>query len=86
MNDECQGHILSNFIDLKLKMYSFIHVKKITQKDIEFICMKENARARGVNRVVVQLNTQHEDYKSCLFNEEFQMDSMVTLRSFYHQI
>lgn len=67
-------------------MYNFIHEKKINQKEIESICMEENASANGVNRVVVQSSIQHEDYKSYLFNGEFQMDSMVTFRSFKHQI
>lgn len=80
------GHVLREFIDLKLKMYNFIHEKKINQKEIESICMEENATANGVNRVVVQSSIQHGDYKSCLFNGEFQMDSMVTFRSFKHQI
>lgn len=75
------GHVLREFIDLKLKMYNFIHEKKINQKEIESICMEENATANGV-----QSSIQHEDYKSCLFNGEFQMDSMVTFRSFKHQI
>lgn len=67
-------------------MYNFIHEEKINQKEIESICMEENASANGVNRVVVQSSIQHEDYKSCLFNGEFQMDSMATFRSFEHQI
>lgn len=80
------GHILREFIDLKLKMYNCIHEEKINQKEIESICMEENASANGVNRVVVQSSIQHEDYKSCLFNGEFQMDSMATFKSFEHQI
>lgn len=67
-------------------MYNFIREKRIYQKEIESICMEENASANGVNRVVVQSSIQHEDYKSYLFNGEFHMDSMVTFRSFKHQI
>lgn len=59
---------------------------KIVQNENEFIWMEEKKRAKGVSKVVMQLSIHHENYKSCLFNREFQMDSMVTFRSFNHQI
>lgn len=36
--------------------------------------MEEKKRAKGVGKVVVQSNIPHEDYKSCLFKRDFQMD------------
>lgn len=59
---------------------------KIVQNENEFIWMEEKKRAKGVSKVVMQLSIHRENYKSCLFNREFQMDSMVTFRSFNHQI
>lgn len=59
---------------------------KIVHNENEFIWMEEKKRAKGVSKVVMQLSIHHENYKSCLFNREFQMDSMVTFRSFNHQI
>lgn len=54
MKDECQGHIMREFIGLKPKMYSFVHEKKTVQNDNELICIEEKKRAKGVSKVVVQ--------------------------------
>lgn len=86
MKDECQGHIMREFIGLKPKMYSFVHEKKTVQNDNELICMEEKKRAKGVSKVVVQSSIHHENYKSCLFYREFQKESMVAFRSLNHQI
>ncbi|XP_061187991.1 uncharacterized protein LOC133196056 [Saccostrea echinata] len=86
MKDECQGHIMREFVGLKPKMYSFIYEKKIVQNENEFICQEEKKRAKGVKKAVVQSSIQHENYKNCLLKKEFQMESMVTFRSFNHHI
>jgi hypothetical protein len=86
MKDECQGHVMREFVGLKPKMYSFVYEKKIVKDKNEFICQEEKKRAKGVSKVVVQSNIQHENYRNCLLDREFQMESMVTFRSFNHQI
>lgn len=48
--------------------------------------MEEKKRAKGVSKVVVHSSINHENYKSCLINREVEKDSMVTFRSFNHQI
>lgn len=83
MKDECQGHVMREFVGLKPKMYSFVYE---TQNKNEKVCQEEKKRAKGVSKVVVQSNIQHENYRQCLLNREFQMESMVTFRSFNHQI
>lgn len=72
MKDECQGHVMREFIGLKPKMYSFVHENKTVQNDNELICMEEKKRAKGVSKAVVQSSIHHENYKSCLFYREFQ--------------
>lgn len=64
-------------------MYSFVYE---TQNKNEIVCQEEKKRAKGVSKVVVQSNILHENYRQCLLNREFQMESMVTFRSFNHQI
>lgn len=65
-------------------MYSFVYEKKIPQS--QNIYQEEKKRAKGVSKVVVQSNIQHENYKNCLVNRKIQMESMVTFRSQIHQI
>lgn len=84
MKDECSGHVMREFVGLKPKMYSFVYEKKIPQS--QNIYQEEKKRAKGVSKVVVQSNIQHENYKNCLVNRKIQMESMVTFRSQSHQI
>lgn len=67
-------------------MYSYVHENKTVQNENEFICMEEKKRAKEVSKVLVQSSIYHENYKSRLFNRKFQMDSMVTFRSFNHHL
>lgn len=83
MKDECQGHVMREFVGLKPKMFSFVYE---TQSENEIVCQEEKKRAKGVSKVVVQSNIQNENYRNCLLNREIQMESMVTFRSFHHQI
>lgn len=64
-------------------MYSFVYE---TLNKNEIVYQEEKKRAKGVSKVVVQSNIQHKNSKQCLLNREFQMESMVTFRSFNHQI
>lgn len=84
MKDECSGHVMREFVGLKPKMYSFVYEKKIPQS--QNIYQEEKKRAKGVSKVVVQSNIQHENYKNCLVNRKIQMEAMVTFRSQSHQI
>ncbi|KAK3099927.1 hypothetical protein FSP39_011908 [Pinctada imbricata] len=82
MKDECQGHIMKEFVGLKPKMYSFTFQKKID----ETIHCEEKKRAKGVSKAVVKYNIHHDKYRDCLLNEEYKMESMVSFRSYNHHI
>jgi hypothetical protein len=86
MKDECQGHVMREFVGLKPKMYSFTFEKKVIEEDKQVYLREEQKRAKGVSRTVVQSNIQHENYRTCLFNKESQMERMVTFRSYHHQV
>lgn len=49
MKDECQGHVMREFVCLKPKMYSFVYE---TQHKNEIVCQEEKKRADGVSKVV----------------------------------
>ncbi|KAK3106373.1 hypothetical protein FSP39_018748 [Pinctada imbricata] len=82
MKDECQGQIMKEFIGLKPKMYSFTYEKNID----ETIHCEEKKRAKGVSKDVVKYNIHHDNYRDCLLNEEYEMESMVSFRSYNHHI
>ncbi|KAK3108822.1 hypothetical protein FSP39_016459 [Pinctada imbricata] len=82
MKDECEGNVMREFVGLKPKMYSFTYEKKID--DVYY--HNEKKRAKGVKKSVVEYNIQHDNYRGCLLNQEYQMESMVSFRSYNHQI
>lgn len=47
MKDECSGHVMREFVGLKIKMYSFVYEKKIPQS--QNIYQEEKKRAKGVS-------------------------------------
>ena len=73
--DEACGIPITEFIDLKSKMYSYV-------KDNE----KGRKTARGIKKDVINNNIRHEDYKRTLLNEEQMHHKMKTIRSQRHQL
>ena len=71
--DELGGKIMTEFIGLRSKMYSYIGDD----------CGK---RAKGVTRSVLNNTITHEDYQKCLFDQQVFTRAMPGLRSHQHQV
>ena len=80
--DELNGKVISWFIGLKPKMYSFI----LTDEDPK-IPRKERRKAKGVPKSIVQNEFTHERYRRVLY--EKRLDDIVkfnTIRSEKHEL
>ena len=73
--DEACGILITEFIGLKSKMYSYV-------KDNE----KGGRTAKGIKKNVIKNNIKHEDYKNTLINNEQMHHKMKTIRSQRHQL
>ena len=71
--DELGGRLMTEFIGLRPKMYSFVGEDS-------------GKRAKGVKKSVLQKTITHEDYRSCLFEKEVFHRDMPGLRSYNHVI
>lgn len=60
--DEAGGRIITEFVGLRSKMYSF-------KVDGEGGRVEENKTAKGVKASVIKRQLHHEDYKNCLFEQ-----------------
>ena len=73
--DEAAGEIITEFVGLRSKMYSYI-------KD-----NGENSKtAKGIKKIVIKKNIHHVDYRSTLLNNEQMYHKMKTIRSDRHQL
>ena len=73
--DEACGILISEFIGLKSKMYSYV-------KDNE----KGGRTAKGIKKNVIKNNIRHKDYKNTLINNEQMHHKMKTIRNQRHQL
>ena len=73
--DESCGKIMSEFIGLRSKMYSYIMEDG-----------KSGMTAKGIKKNVIKKNIIHEDYKNTLLNEEQMRHKMRTIRSVKHEL
>ena len=73
--DEACGILITEFIGLKSKMYSYV-------KDNE----KGGRTAKGIKKNVIKNNIKHEDYKNTPINNEKMHHKMKTIRSQRHQL
>ena len=74
MKDELGGEIMSEFVALRPKMYSYK------------IGSKESKKCKGVKKCIVKKDIKFEDYKRCLMNGEMEYRSQITFRSRLHRI
>ena len=74
MKDELGGEIMSEFVALRSKMYSY----KIGSKD--------SKKCKGIKKCVVKKDIKFEDYKRCLMTGEMEYRSQLTFKSRLHRI
>ena len=71
--DELGGKVMTEFIGIRPKMYSFVGEES-------------GKRAKGVKKSVLKQTITHDDYRSCLFEKEVFLRDMPGLRSRAHTI
>ena len=75
MKDELGGGMITEFVALKPKTYSYM--------TDEFIEMK---KAKGTKKYVIKKMLKFEDYKKCLFDNEPMLKSQQRLKSENHKV
>ena len=73
--DEMGGGIITEFVGLRSKMYSFSSLEQ-----------EEEKKAKGVPKSVVKKNIHFDHYKNCLFEKKSLTTQFYTLRSRDHEI
>ena len=73
--DEAAGKIITEFVGLRAKLYSF----KIEDKE-------EKKKCKGVKKQVVKDFITHEDYKTCLLTGKEILRKQNILRSYDHEV
>ena len=75
MKDELGGGIITEFVALRPKTYSYM--------TDEFIEMK---KAKGTKKCVIKKMLKFEDYKKCLFDNEPMLNSQQRFKSENHEV
>ena len=75
MKDELGGKIMTEFVALRPKLYSY---KKLDGS--------EDKKCKGIKKCVVKKTLTFEDYKTCLFSDSTEYRSQLTFRSSKHEV
>ena len=75
MKDELGGKIMTEFVALRLKLYSY---KKLDGS--------EDKKCKGIKKCVVKKTLTFEDYKTCFFNDSTEYRSQLMFRSAKHEV
>ena len=75
IKDELGGGIITEFVALRPKTYSYMND--------EFIEMK---KAKGIKKCVIKKMLKFEDYKKCLFGNEPMLKSQQKFKSENHEV
>ena len=75
MKDELRGKIMTEFVALRPKMYSY--------KKLDGL---EDKKCKGIKKCVVKKTLTFEDYKACLFNDSMEYRSQLMFRSAKHEV
>jgi len=76
MKDECGSLLMTEFVGLRLKLYSYTTANPA----------EHGKKAKGVKKNVIRNNITHEQYKQVLFNDTAQHNRMKLFRSRKHQM
>ena len=75
MKDELGGAIMTEFVALRPKLYSY---KKLDGS--------EDKKCKGIKKCVVKKTLKFEDYKTCLFNDSTEYRSQLMFSSSKHEV
>ena len=75
MKDELGGAIMTEFVVLRPKLYSY--------KKLDGV---EDKKCKGIKKCIVKKTLMFEDYKNCLFNSSMEYRSQLMFRSMKHDI
>ena len=75
MKDELGGKIMTEFVALRPKLYSY---KKLDGE--------EDKKCKGIKKCIVKKTLTFEDYKNCLFNDSTEHRSQLMFQSTKHEI
>ena len=75
MKDELRGKIMTEFVALRPKLYSY---KKLDGS--------EDKKCKGIKKCVVKKTLTFEDYKACLFSDSTDYRSQLMFRSAKHEV
>ena len=75
MKDELGGKIMTDFVALRPKLYSY---KKLDGS--------EDKKCKGIKKCVVKKTLTFEDYKACLFSDSTEYRSQLMFRSAKHEV
>ena len=75
MKDELGGAIMTEFIALRPKLYSYRVLEGV-----------ENKKCKGFKKCVLKKTLTFQDYKACLFNSDTTYRSQLMFRSIKHEV
>ena len=75
MKDELGGAIMTEFVALRPKLYSYKKVDGL-----------EDKKCKGIKKCIVKKTLTFEDYKTCLFNDSTEYRSQLMFRSAKHEV
>ena len=75
MKDELGGKIMTEFMALRPKLYSY---KKLDGS--------ENKKCKGIKKCIEKKTLTFEDYKTCLFSDSTEYRSQLMFRSAKHEV
>ena len=78
MKDEAAGNIITSFVGLKSKMYSYL----VEMPE----GIKNNKTAKGVTKTVTKRDLRHSHYLSCIQNSTISKHRVNTIRSVNHVV
>ena len=75
MKDDCNGAIMTEFVYLRSKVYSFLVEGE-----------EETKKLKGVKKHALRRRITFEDYKQCVKENTKKFNTMQTIRSYKHDI
>ena len=75
MKDELGGKIMTEFVALRSKLYSYRKLDGL-----------EGKKCKGIEKCIVKKTLTFEDYKTCLFSDSTEYRSQLMFRSSKHEV